>query len=256
VKGARAIRWSTAAVVVALAAVAAVVSYRHALEVIRAHGESGFTAYLVPLTVDGLIYASSMVLLDASRRGVRVPPLARWTLALGIVATLAANVAHGLAHGVVGAVVAAWPAAALVLSYELLMALIRGAAVRATVQNWTVEAVAAPVARVPVSREVYDWAAERDLFDSVAADAPGAVPADGPPAVDVPGDAPEADPDPECAPGDVPERDPLYPEAVRLYLGDVASGAVPPLRAIKADLGIGQTKAQQVQGYLRTLAAS
>jgi hypothetical protein len=48
--------------------------------------------------VDGLIYASSMVLLDCARREVPVPALARWLLGLGIAATLAANVAHGLGH--------------------------------------------------------------------------------------------------------------------------------------------------------------
>jgi hypothetical protein len=63
--------------------------------------------------VDGLIYASSMVMLDAARRTVPVPPLARWLLGLGIAATLAANVAHGLGHGLVGAAVAAWPEVAL-----------------------------------------------------------------------------------------------------------------------------------------------
>jgi hypothetical protein len=77
--------------------------------------------------VDGLIYASSMVLLDSARREVRVPALARWLLGLGIAATLAANVAHGLGHGPVGAAVAAWPAIALVGSYELFMTIIRGA---------------------------------------------------------------------------------------------------------------------------------
>jgi hypothetical protein len=77
------------------------------------------------LTVDGLIYASSMVTLDSARRKVPVPALARWLLGLGIAATLAANVAHGPV-GPVGAVVAAWPAVALVGSYELLMTVIRG----------------------------------------------------------------------------------------------------------------------------------
>jgi hypothetical protein len=80
---------------------------------------------LFPLTVDGLIYASSMVMLDSARRKVPVPALARWLLGLGIAATLAANVAHGLGHGPVGAAVAAWPAVALVGSYELLMMVIR-----------------------------------------------------------------------------------------------------------------------------------
>jgi hypothetical protein len=123
----RVIRWSTALAVIGVAAVAAVVSYEHASALIRARGESGWTGHLIPLTVDGLIYASSMVMLDSARRGARMPALARWLLGLGIVATLAANVAHGLGHGIVGAVVAAWPAIALVGSYELLMMIIRGA---------------------------------------------------------------------------------------------------------------------------------
>lgn len=121
----RAIRWSTAAAVLCVAAVAAVVSYDHAYALVRAHGEDGITARLVPLTVDGLIYASSMVMLHSARRRVAVPRLARWLLGLGIVATLAANAAHGLGNGPVGAIVGAWPAVALVGSYELLMLIIR-----------------------------------------------------------------------------------------------------------------------------------
>jgi hypothetical protein len=127
----RIIRWSTAGAVVGVAAVAAVASYEHAYDLVRAHGEVGWTARLVPLTVDGLIYASSMVMLDAARRKMPVPALARWLLGLGIAATLAANVAHGLGHGPVGAAVAAWPAVALVGSYELLMVIIRSAQVAA-----------------------------------------------------------------------------------------------------------------------------
>jgi hypothetical protein len=75
--------------------------------------------------VDGLIYASSMVILDSARRKAPVPALARWLLGPGIAATLAANVAHGLNHGPVGAAVAAWSAVALVGSYELLIVVIR-----------------------------------------------------------------------------------------------------------------------------------
>jgi hypothetical protein len=57
------IRWSTAGAVVGVAAVAAVASYEHAYALVRAHGEAGWTGRLVPLTVDELIYASSMVML-------------------------------------------------------------------------------------------------------------------------------------------------------------------------------------------------
>ena len=51
------IRWSTAGAVLGVAAVAAVASYEHAYDLVRMHGESGWTAHMVPLTVDGLIYA-------------------------------------------------------------------------------------------------------------------------------------------------------------------------------------------------------
>jgi hypothetical protein len=117
----RIIRWTTAGAVVGVAAVAAVASYEHAYDLVRTHGETGWTARLIPLTVDGLIYASSMVMLDSARLKTPVPALARWLLGLGIVATLAANVAHGLGDGLIGAAVAAWPAVALVGAYELLM---------------------------------------------------------------------------------------------------------------------------------------
>ena len=121
----RAIRLSTAAAVLAVAGIAAYVSYWHAYAVIRAHGETGITARLEPATIDGLVYASSMVVLYAGRHRVPVPSLARWLLALGIAATLTANMAQGWTHGLVGAVVAAWPAVSLVGSYELLVWLIR-----------------------------------------------------------------------------------------------------------------------------------
>jgi hypothetical protein len=120
----RVIRCPTAGVVVGVALVDAVASYEHAYALVPVHGEAGWTGRLVPLTVDGLIYASSMVMLDSPRRKASVPALARWLLGLGIAATLAANVAHGLG-GAVGAAVAAWPAVALVGSYELLMTVIR-----------------------------------------------------------------------------------------------------------------------------------
>jgi hypothetical protein len=121
----RAIRLSTAAAVLAVAGIAAYVAYGHAYAVVRAHGETGITARLEPATIDGLVYASSMVVLHAARHRVPVPSLARWLLALGIAATLTANMAQGWSHGPVGAVVAAWPAVSLVGSYKLLVWLIR-----------------------------------------------------------------------------------------------------------------------------------
>ena len=121
----RLIRLTTSVAVATVAAVAAVISYRHAYELVSTHGETGVTARLVPFTVDGLILAASMLILDANRRHQPVPPLARWCLGAGILATIGANLAHGLGHGPIGALVSAWPALALAGSFELLMTLIR-----------------------------------------------------------------------------------------------------------------------------------
>jgi hypothetical protein len=124
----RLIKITTALAVMAVAGVAAIISYQHAYELVRSRGETGVTARLLPFTVDGLIWAASMLVLDASRHNHRVPRLAAWSLGAGIVATVGANLAHGLGHGPVGAVVSAWPALALVGSFELLMLLIRNRA--------------------------------------------------------------------------------------------------------------------------------
>ncbi|TDB75290.1 DUF2637 domain-containing protein [Actinomadura sp. KC216] len=121
----RLIKATTALAVVTVAAVAALISYSHALDLVRSHGETGLTARLVPFTVDGLIWAASMVILDAHRHHRPVPALARWSLAAGICATIGANLAHGAAHGPIGSLVSAWPA--LVGSFELLMILTRNA---------------------------------------------------------------------------------------------------------------------------------
>jgi hypothetical protein len=164
------IRASTAAVVLAVAGIAAYISYWHAYAVVRQYGESGVTAVLEPGTIDGLVYASSMVILHAARHRLPVPQLARWMLALGITASLAVNVVQGWFHGLVGAAAAAWPAVALVGSYELLAWMIRTAAAggpdRAPAADHGVPQVDQPgtIGRPPVSlvREAATAAESRD----------------------------------------------------------------------------------------------
>ena len=114
----------TALAVLGVAAVAAVASYEHAYDLVRAHGETGWTAHMVPLTVDGLIYASSMVMLDSARRKTPVPALARWLLGLGNAATFGQRGAR-FGSRPDRCCRAAWPAVTLVGSYELLILIIQ-----------------------------------------------------------------------------------------------------------------------------------
>jgi hypothetical protein len=73
---------STAVAVFGVAGIAAYVSYWHPYEVVRAHAESGVTTRLEPATIDGLVYASSLVVLYAVRHQLAVPASARWLLAM------------------------------------------------------------------------------------------------------------------------------------------------------------------------------
>jgi hypothetical protein len=125
VTGDRVLRGSAAVVVLAVAAFAAVVSYSHIYDLSRGHGQAGVAARLLPLSVDGLILAASLVMLLEARGGRTTPVLARVMLGLGVAATVAANVAYGAADGLTGAAISAWPAIAFVGSAELLIGSIR-----------------------------------------------------------------------------------------------------------------------------------
>ena len=83
----------------AVAGFAAVVSYSHIYALGRVHGQDGAAARLLPLSVDGLILAASLVLLHEARNGRDAPALARLMLWLGIGATISANIAYGTDSG-------------------------------------------------------------------------------------------------------------------------------------------------------------
>jgi hypothetical protein len=87
-------------------------------------------AALIPLSVDGMIVASSMTLLADSRAGHAGGLLPWLLLVTGSAASLGANVAVAEPTGY-GRVIAAWPSFALIGAYELLMRQIRHIAVTA-----------------------------------------------------------------------------------------------------------------------------
>ncbi len=105
--------------------IAAVVSYLHALAVVRAVGATRPVAWLIPFLADLVILGASAALLDAARRAGRLSPLAVFSLLAGIGVTLAMNVAAGWHHGTAGALVAGWPAVAFILALESLAGMVR-----------------------------------------------------------------------------------------------------------------------------------
>lgn len=113
------IRWTTTASVSLLAVIAAMVSCRHMHKPALRHGESELGAALVPLAVDGMIVASSMSILLASRYG-RYGGVLPWVLLIvGSLASLGANVA------VEPTLIARLPLFALIGAYEMLVSQMR-----------------------------------------------------------------------------------------------------------------------------------
>lgn len=140
-----------------VAGIAAWSSYRHMTHVALSVGEQPAVAYVLPLSVDGLLVVASIAMVDDKQAGRSVRWSARIAFAAGIVASLAANVAA--AHPTIGArIVAAWPALALLLTVELLSRAgrlrkrERGAESVATATETTAEATRAPsAARAPAT---------------------------------------------------------------------------------------------------------
>ena len=154
----RAIRYLTAVVVAAVAAFAAVVSYGHIYDLARHNGQTLLAARLLPLSVDGLIVAASLVLLHEARARRGAPLLGQSMLALGVGATLAANVGYGAAYGWVGAVVSAWPAVAFIGSAEMAFMLARRIAQPAATEPVPARHAASGARVAPVPADALDAA--------------------------------------------------------------------------------------------------
>ena len=107
-------------VVVMVALVAAAASYQHQRTLAALAGE-GWLAWVLPISVDGMMLATGRSILRRRRAGIRAPFLSWFGFTLGFVASVAANVAA--AHPTpVGRLIAAWPPVALFIAYETLAA--------------------------------------------------------------------------------------------------------------------------------------
>jgi hypothetical protein len=140
-----------------VAGIAAWSSYQHMVHVALGVGERPDVAYVLPLSVDGMLVVASVAMVDDRRSGRKVRWSARVAFVAGVTASVAANVAG--AQPTVGArIVAAWPAVALLLVVELLSRqgrAVKAAAVRladaaAPEPAPAVEAPATPAVEAPV----------------------------------------------------------------------------------------------------------
>ncbi|MEU7978877.1 DUF2637 domain-containing protein [Micromonospora sp. NPDC049081] len=104
---------------VAVAGIAAWSSWSHMVAVALRFGERPEVAYVLPLSVDGMLVVASAAMVEDKRAGRRVRWSARTAFAVGVAASVAANIAA--AEPSPGArIVAAWPAVALLLVVEML----------------------------------------------------------------------------------------------------------------------------------------
>jgi hypothetical protein len=231
----------TGLAVLAVAGIAAAVSFAHIAALALAHGYTADTGRLLPLSVDGLIVASSLTLLTEARAQRPAPRLARFGLVLGIAGTLAANVAYGVHFGPVGALVNAWPAAAFITSTEILIGQMRRA--RTT-----------PASEM-AGRTVADdapGAVPAGVLPGVIADVPEGVFADTVPTAPVSTVETVAARAPKRASGRASGRRVKEPE--RVFAAEIEAGQVPSLRAIKARMSCGTDRARVILAQLTQAA--
>lgn len=126
------IRRLTAAAVLLVATIAAVVSFVHIEHLAVTHGQTTLAAFLLPLSIDGTVVAASMVMLQAARAAIRTPWLARVMLGLAVTATLAANVAYGWPAGPWWSLLSGWPAMAFIGCAEMALGMVRRATRKAS----------------------------------------------------------------------------------------------------------------------------
>jgi hypothetical protein len=132
-------RWSRVATVMAVlvvAAVAAIVSYAH-MRALGIRAGEGWRADILPLSVDGLLVAASLVLYVRRRAGLRAKALPWAGLMLGVSASVAANISAA-EPTILGRLVAGWPPLAFALAFELFVLLVRDTAAPPDVESYQI----------------------------------------------------------------------------------------------------------------------
>jgi hypothetical protein len=108
----------------AVASVAGYASYRHMATLARQHGQPDDLAYVLPLSVDGLMLVASIAMVS----GGRPRPTVRASFLTGIAASVAGNWLAGRQGDYVGQAISAFAPIALLLLVHMLITLPRPAA--------------------------------------------------------------------------------------------------------------------------------
>lgn len=234
----KAARIATGLAVFTVAVIAAVVSFTHIESLALAHGQPVGDARLLPLSVDGLLVASSLTLLVEARAERPAAGLARFGLVLGVIATVLANVAFGVHAGPVGAVISAWPAVSFIVSTEILFGQMRRARITPAHDD-----TALTVADT-VPGDVHENVPSAVPVDVPVID-PVTVPADGvpPTPVTVPRTVASG-----RARGRASGRASKTPE--RIFADEISRGELPSLRAIKTRAKCGTDRARAIREQL------
>jgi len=231
----RCARVVTVGAVLLVAAVAAIVSYAHMQEVADRAGE-GWRAWLLPLSVDGLVVAASMVLLTGRRAALPGGRLAWCALLGGVGASLAANVAAAEPN-VTARVVAAWPALAFAVAFELLLQQRRVPVAAPEGHQAPIPEAAAPAAPEPVAVSVQNEPVVATPLPAPEGTADLVLSELALPAVRTP--EPEPTPEPAMAPAaPVPDVDLPSRIAVLVREAEAAGQAPPGRRRLAATLGV------------------
>lgn len=126
-------RRTAVASVLLVALVAAVCSYAHMQALAERSGEA-WRSWIIPLSVDGMLVASTLAIVDRRRAGLAAGWVPWFGLSLGILASLAANVAAARPDSI-ARIIAAWPPVAFAVAVETLVIVLRGTAADASLHD-------------------------------------------------------------------------------------------------------------------------
>jgi hypothetical protein len=219
--------WSklaSGAAILAVAAVAGLISYTHIYDLTLALHQSVLAARLMPVAIDGLILMGSVVLLQSGSR------LGWLGVGPGVALSLFANVESGARYGPLSAVWAAIPSVSFFLATFIF-------------ERWLVAQARSAAIPAPAM-------ANQTAADDVPETEPVIVPASTLPTA-------PADTARTVASGRARGRASKHASKApeRVFAAELGRGELPSLRAVKSRMNVGTDRARDILSHLQGVAA-